>query len=350
MMRDMESRARASRFIPICALVAAAGCAASGGTHLPWGLGTAAGGRADVDSVLAAVRVEWNTEDGTAMAPALEAVLAECAARRGYRLAAEGAASEWVVAQTDGGSPPPAGEPPLDASGYAAALAERVRRASPRAVPPTRAGIELRMRKFGTPVWTGLARYDPDPAREAGGAADAVRQLAAMLPDFRRTPRPLRRVAPDSVVTFYRDALEGKVFDCPVLPYPIRFPDLERAYLRGGRELRWEDTVNSDRHDDATLLPSVLDLVHGATAALPQSIPGYVDLAGAEIWRKVTLFEMFSGPDGTEVALEVRLEGDTRGYEVRESRVLDRPAAERRREELAEFSRATARYFEHRGR
>ncbi len=311
--------------------------AAGGGTTLPWTYGAALGAPADVESTLAAVEVEWATA-GAGERAALASAGEEAARRRGYRVGEEQASSRWRVTCRAGGGPAAAGDAPLAADGYPAALADRVRRASARAVPPTRATVELALLKFGAPVWTGTARYDPDPEQPAGGAAAALRLLAAQLPRFDAGPAPARRVAADSVVSFYRDALEGRTFACPAAPYPVRFPDLQRAYLRGGRAPGWEDMINAQSHDDATLLPSVLDLVLWADIALPRSIPGYRDPAGADLWREVTLFADLADADGTVVPLEVTLEGDTRGYEVRESRVLDAAAARARRAELLRFA------------
>src|SRR5690606_24110686 len=134
-MRPRFSRSRPARsagairapLLLACAALSA--CAtAGGGTSLPWTHGAALGSRADVDSTLAAVDVEWHSADAAQRAE-LASVAEEAARRRGYRLGVADAPSRWRVTCRTGGGPAGAGEPPLAADGYPAALADRVRRA-----------------------------------------------------------------------------------------------------------------------------------------------------------------------------------------------------------------------------
>jgi hypothetical protein len=327
------------------------GCATSGGgTHLPWCRAEAVGELADVDSTLAGVTVHWQAEGDEAQKVALGAVLRDCAARRGYRVGVEASPSRWVVVRREGGGPPGAGTLPWTREGYAAALADRVRRSSPRAVPPTRGTLELQVQKFGVGIWTGEVRFDPDTGSPEEDAAAALRAVVWQLPRFGAPVPTFARIPPESAAAFYRARLEDRSFACPVLPYPVRFPRLARAYLRGGSSVRWEDTVNAHDHDDPSVLPACMDLVLHADAALPHSIPGYVDLAGAEIWRDATLFGTYRDQAGEEVHVEVRVRGDTRGYDVHSTRVLDAREAAARGKAGAEFAEELARFLEGKGR
>ena len=340
--------------IPVLVAAAAlllAGCASTGGgTSLPWCRVEHLGDSVKMDSTLAGVVVHWQAEGSESEKAALEETLRECAERGGYRVGVEGATSRWVVVRREGAAPPGAGEPPRSRDGYAAALADRVRRMSPRAVPPTRATVELQVQQFGVGVWTGEARFDPDASDEAAGAAAALRLVAWQLPRFAAPPPTFERLASDSTVAFYRARLQGRTFLRPVVPYPVRFPRLEREYMRGGSELEWGDTVNAHSHDDPSVLPACLDLVLHADAALPHTIPGYRDLTGAAIWGDVSLFGMYRDGTGMEVPVEVRLKGDTRGYDVRETRVLDARETDERRRAGDAFAAELARFFETKGR
>jgi hypothetical protein len=149
----------------------------------------------------------------------------------------------------------------------------------------------------------------------------------------------LRRLTPDDVIAFYRDELESRTMFCPVLPYAVRFPDLERAYLRGGRKPGWQDTRNAYDHEAPELFPSYLDLLLHAEAALPRTFLSYVDVAAPELWRDVTLAGAYRDASGEAVHLEIRLRGDTRGYRVDGTRVLDAEEAAAHAAAAREFAR-----------
>jgi len=340
--------ARGAARLALVALAAAlTGCAAAGGaTTLPWCRSERRTDDAAADSVLAGVAVHWYAPGDGEQKAALERAIRESAQRRGYRLDVESSNASWVLVRREGGRPPGAGEPPLDPSGYAAALADRVRRASPRAVAPTGATLELQLRKFGVGLWTGEVRFDPPPDDATAATEAAVRSVVWQLPRFGDRVARFERIPREEAAAYYARNLEGRAWVCPVLPYPVRFPKLERAYLRGGATLTWDDTRNAHAHDDPTVLPACLDLVRYGDDALPHAIPGYVDLAGAEIWRDATLFGTYQDEGGEEIALELRVKGDTRGYDVIGTRLLDRREADARREAGEAFARDRRRFFE----
>lgn len=336
----VSPRAVARAALVVFAAGALAGCRATsgGGTTLPWCRATRLGERADVDSVLGAIRVSAEQADSATVA-VLARSLAAAAARRGYVVGPDSARSVWVARWA---GPPSsnagAGDEPYGSDGRAAALADRLRRESPRATLPTRASFEIMMQKFGVTLWTGVVRFDPDAADSLRDVESLVRAVIWQLPRFGTPPIPaIPRLGADDVVAYYERELQGRGFLCPVLPYRVRFPDLERAYMRGGRTLHWEDTKNVHSHEDPTLLPAYVDLLLHAEIAVPKPIPGYPDIAAAELWRDATLFGTYRDENGEPIHLELRVKGDTRGYEVRETRVLDAHEAEARRKAAEEF-------------
>lgn len=324
----------------------------SAAVSLPYCSGTGlVGAAAEIDSALVGVELKWEVEPNDSAKAALEAALRTEATRRGYAIGAAESKSRWVfVRRAEPTADWGPGEPPLTTDGYAAALADRIRRASPRSVAPTRAALGLQVMLYDVAIWTGEARFDPDPEDPIASADAALRALVGVMPRFGRRTASFERVAAESVAAYYATRLEGRWFFCPVLPYPVRFPDLERAYHQGGRTVRWEDTVNSHEHEDATIFPACLDLILHAESALPKQIPGFVDVAAAELWRDVTLFDVYRDASGAEVNVEVRLRGDTRGYKVDETRVLDAKEAATRREAQQLFKEASAAVFGAEGR
>jgi hypothetical protein len=337
-----RKRLRFGSAVALATLAAAAcgGCrATSGGSvSLPWCRATRIGERADVDSVLAEIRVTAEQADSATVAMLARSL--ESAARwRGYVVGADSARSRWVArwAGPPSGNAGP-GHEPYSLDGRAAALADRLRRESPRATIPTRASLEIMMQKFGVTLWTGEVRFDLDVGDSLRDVDENVRAIVWQLPRFGETPIPtLPRIAPGEVVAYYERELQGRAFLCPVLPYRVRFPDLERAYMHGGRTLRWGDTKNAYSHEDPTLLPAYLHLLLHADSAVPKPIPGHPDVGAADLWRDATLFGTVRDENGAEVHLELRVKGDTRGYEVRETRVLNEAEAEARRAAAKEF-------------
>ena len=331
---------------------ALSGCGAAGrGVSVPFCSGLAQAPATEIDSSLAGVDVRWEIQPTEAQSSALEAALRAEAGRRGYAFGASASKSRWVlvrraVATGNLG----AGDRPLTHDGYPAALADRLRRANPRGVPPTRAELELSVKKFDFAVWVGRARFDPDDSDPVASDEAAVRALMAEMPRFARVTPAFERLAPDRFVAYYTKQLEGRTFFCPVLPYPVRFPDLELSYHRGGNSPNWEDTVNSHSFEDPTLFPACVDLIRHADFALPKEIPGYVDPAAPELWRDVTLFDVYRDASGAEVPLEVRLRGDTRGYHVTEVHALGAPQIAARAEAAKRFADETAALFEATGR
>jgi hypothetical protein len=299
------------------------------------------------ESIGREVRVVRVSASDPALREALEAEAAAVMARRGYVLDA-GSPWDWEVTVSSGLAREPmlSRSPMVTTKLPAGDVGLVVRQVVERDPPvPGQGTVSLVIRKHGIDSWEGNTGISPAGSREA--AKGALRGLAWNLPVHPGAEPPeFTPLAPDSIVPFYRARCEGRPFFCPLSPWPVRFPDLEAAYHRGGAGLKWADTRNTHQHEDPTLLPAVIAVLEMPGAVLPRDVPNRPDPADPDRWRRIRLgAELKRADTGDPLYLLVDLKGDERGLGIDRTRPVDVFAWREFREEAAAWEKELAEHY-----
>ena len=137
-----------------------------------------------------------------------------------------------------------------------------------------------------------------------------IKLIISSLPDQQDNIINVNKVNENRTLDYYQVFCDNRWFNCPAIPYRIKFPSLSSS-----RGVKAHSLPNAIKNPEA--LEAYLDLVNYAEFALPTGSSNYDDPIDIDLWRKAKLAGKYClGNDNDPVCIIIELVGHTYGYEI----------------------------------